>query len=643
MFPPETKWEPPSLDSLPEWAEAERVAIDVETRDPYLMDLGIGVRREGYIVGISFAIEDGPSHYLPIRHQGGDNLDEDQVLSYLRDQAASFRGEIVGANLSYDIDYLLEEGIQFHPRYFRDVQIAAPLINELEYSYSLAKISERLGLPGKDETVLREAAQAYGVDPKGGLWQLPARYVGAYAEGDVTLPLQILRRQERLLSEQSLWDIFNLESKVLPVLVKMRRRGVLIDQDKLTQIEEWSVKEETEALKIVQTQSGVQLGLDKVFNARHVAAVLKAVDIHVGSTTTGQPNVDKEMLVAAKHPVASAILRARKVNKLRTTFAKSVRRYMTNGRIHTTFLQISSVTEGGSQKGARYGRLSSVDLNVQQQPSRDEWAAMWRAIYIPEPGSLWACCDYALQEPRWTTHWAAKLKLPMALETVDRFRNDPLFDCHQFMADLTGWARKEAKMIFLGLCYGEGGAKLCGQLGLPTRWALSIGKERKIIYYEHKKDALKESNNHEIKFMWLAAGEEGQKILTKFDEYMPFVNILAMKAKKAVQKQGYITTVGGRRLHFRRDEETGKYEGIHKALNRLVQGSSADQTKAAMVLVDKEVPDFFMQLQIHDELDGSVTEPSIAHKVSDLMCDSMSALLPFKVDVEIGPSWGEIK
>jgi DNA polymerase I-like protein with 3'-5' exonuclease and polymerase domains len=247
LFTPETSWRPPALASLPDWSGAKRIAYDTETKDPTLTTLGIGVRRGGHIIGVSFAIEDGPKHYLPIRHEGGDNLDEGAVLRYLRHQAANFTGELVGAKLEYDLDYSSEEGIEFKQvKFFRDVQVADPLINELHDRYGLDPIAERYGMPGKDEGMLIEAGLAYCSKEerkkkghiKQFLHRFPGRYVGAYAEQDVALPLALIRRQERIIEEKDLWKIYDLESRVLPVLVRMRRRGILIDQDHLAQVED---------------------------------------------------------------------------------------------------------------------------------------------------------------------------------------------------------------------------------------------------------------------------------------------------------------------------------------------------------------------------------------------------------------------
>jgi DNA polymerase I-like protein with 3'-5' exonuclease and polymerase domains len=642
LFEPKSEWKPPQLSELPSWKGKKRICIDVETRDEQLRKLGPGVRRGGYIVGISFTIEDEGSYYLPYRHAGGDNLPVDAVLSYMKENAKVFTGDLVGANLSYDLDYLWEEGIFFpNVRFYRDIQIADPLIYELHNSYSLDNIAKRLGLAGKDETQLRIAAKDYGVDPKGGMWKLPARHVGAYAEADTQQPLLVLRRQERLIDEQDLWDIYDLESKVLPVLVKMRRRGVLIDQDKLSRVEEWSTTQEKEALSEVKRLSGVAINLGDVWKAEAIAPALENIGIKVGKTAkTNKPSVDKDFLTSVDHPVAKSLLWARKTNKLRTTFAASVRRYMTNGRIHCEFNQIARENEDGEQKGARFGRLSCTNPNLQQQPSRDEFAQMWRDIYIPEQDAIWCANDYSQQEPRWTTHFAAVMGLPGAKAAAQAYHDDPLLDNHQFMSDLTGLPRKAAKNIYLGLCYGEGGAKLCRELGLPTRWAsvFGRGRDRKTKYYATREEALEAKKQVENGYIYEAAGEEGQNILNTFDNRAPFIRQLAKKAQQKAAAKGQIRTGGGRVIHFP-EKKDGSYDWCHKALNRLIQGTSADQTKKALVALDEA--GYFMQLQVHDEIDGSVATEAEAHAQAKIMREIMPSEVPFRVDTELGKSWGD--
>lgn len=653
---PTSEWQPPALSSLPSWADAKRIAVDCETCDPTLKKLGPGVRRDGYIVGVSFCIEGGKGYYLPMRHGGGGNLDVNSVLGYLRENAKKFTGQLVGANLSYDLDYLAQEGVVFpNVAFFRDIQVAEPLIDENQWSFSLANIGKKYGVESKDETLLRSAAAELKLDPKKDLHKLHSSYVGAYAERDVTSPLEILRQQEQEIEKQDLWDVWNLESKVLPVLLKMRRRGVLIDQDKLAQVEDYSRKEAQEAMQKIKELTGKWVDPIDVMNNAKCSELFKAVGIHVGLTKTGKPNID-QVFLGATGELGTTLNWARKISKLRTTFAQSVRDHMTNGRIHCSFNQIAMGNDDDKTVGARYGRLSATNPNLQQQPSRDQFADFWRSIYIPEQGALWDCNDYSQQEPRWTTHFAALMDFQGAPEMAARYRSDPNLDNHDMMTRLVhGDAvdsmdakfyksrRSECKDIFLGLCYGEGGAKLCKDLGLPTRWALNV-RNGKILYFENRGEAIRHKNVNQIKgYIFEAAGTEGQQILDNFDIKVPYVRMLARYAQHRAETTGRIRCVDGRVLHFPQKED-GNYDWTHKALNRLIQGSSAGQAKTAMVMIDKEMPDTFMQLQVHDEINSSVASVKEAKQIAEIMSNCIpNTLVPFKVDVEIGPSWGEIK
>lgn len=665
LFEPESAWRPPVLADLPDWRGAKRVGFDCETKDTGLRQLGPGCRRPGnYVVGYSFAIEDGPSFYLPIRHEGGDNLPEDAVLRYLREMSAGFTGDIVGANLQYDIDWSATDGIEFKSlRYFRDVQVAEPLLDELQKSYSLDNILKRYNLPLKDTAGLIEAARAYGVDPKGSMWRLPARHVGAYAEGDAWKVLELLRKQERKIDDQDLWDIYNLESQVLPVLVKMRQRGVRVDFDRLAGVERWTLEEERNALDEVYHHTGVRIEVGDVWKAELLARALKEIGIEAPLTDQGASSVKSEWLKSIDHPAATALGKARKVNKIRTTFAASIHTYAVNGRIHCTFNQLRTTDDesgGDDSKGGRFGRLSCEDPNLQQQPSRDDEeldfvgvAERWRGIYVPDEGGEFAVLDYSQQEPRWLTHYAETCELPRAFEAAERYRNDPSTDSHTMMTELVHgkeaveaaekavfkrW-RDNCKQLALGKMYGMGGAKLCRKLRLPTRWAV-FARHRPAEYFESSQDAMARARDLEGGRAHEVAGVEGQAIIDKFDTELPYVSGLAKKCEARAKEKGYIITVLGRRCRFPVRPD-GSFDWAHKALNRLIQGSSADQTKKALVELDRAgIP---IQLQVHDEIDFTIHERKTAEDAAEIMRTCVPAKVPFKVDIEVGPSWGEVK
>jgi DNA polymerase I-like protein with 3'-5' exonuclease and polymerase domains len=632
LFDLPSDWTATSVSDLPSWADAARLGLDTETCDPNLNTTGPSVRTGGFIAGISFAIEDGPSEYLPVRHFGGGNLPEEEVMRYLRGEAKKFKGILVGANLNYDLDYLEEAGIVFpNIKGQRDIQIADPLINELHLSYSLEAIGERWGLPAKDEEHLRKAAMHYGLDPKADLWKLPAKHVGVYATADAVNPLRILRRQERVIEDEGLWEIFKLECELQPVLLQMRRWGIRVDQAKLNHVEEWAIEEEEKQLQEIKRITGRTLNVGDVNKKPALLSVLQAVGVELTAKTDGgEIKLDKHILGAIEHPVADLIHRAKKMDKLRNTFVSSIRRHMVNGRIHSTFNQLRATREQGDEKGARYGRMSSVDPNLQQQPSRDDFADLWRSIYVPdEPGQLFCSADYSQQEPRMTTHFAELMGYEGAYEMAERFRTDPTTDNHDMMTlmihpELAHLDRKDpdflkvrkpTKDIFLGLCYGMGQAKLARTVGLPTAW---------------------EINAQGRKFE--TAGPEARALFNKFHRAVPYVKLLSDRCKKKAEKHGVIVTILGRHCHFPR-MSNGQYDWTHKALNRLIQGSSGDQTKRAVIELARA--GLLPQLQVHDEVCRGVDSMKQAYEIKEIMEHCVELTVPSRVDLEIGPSWGE--
>ncbi len=597
------------------------MGYDIETTDPDLKVLGPGVRTNGEIIGVSFAIEDGPAHYLPVGHVSG-NLDPEKVFAYLTDNAAEFKGDVVGARLQYDMDFSAEKGILFPHATLRDVQVAEPIIDELHFSYSLDNISKRHNMPGKDEELLRRFASALGINAKSQMALMPAGAVGAYAEVDAQLPLRLLRKQERIIEDAGLSQIYDLECALQPVLLKMRRRGVRIDLEKLELIERMALSRETKALSEIRRLTGFALTTDDTTKSRALIPVVRSLGFPIPRTAPtarfpdGQDSLVNDYMASLKHPVCDLIMEAKKWNKLRGTFCASIRRHEVNGRIHCTFNQMIGEDDSGDEGGARYGRLSCKQPNLQQQPSRDpEIGPLWRSIYLPDEGKQWVSLDYSTQEPRWLCHYAELERLPGAKAAADQYRADPKTDFHQFTADTIGIERKPAKEIGLGRCYGMGGAKMAGKLGMPTMSKVHSRSGRS----------------------YLAAGPECQALIDAFDRGVPFVKKLAKMAEDRAKLVGYIMTAGGRRCRF--PKINGSYDWVFKALNRLIQGSSGDQMKKAMVLIDAEGIE--IQLQVHDQVDGSLTDEE-AEVCVEIMQTALPCNVPHLVTPEKGDSWGTI-
>jgi len=638
LWEPQLTWQATPVAQLPAWTDAKRICVDVECRDDHLHELGPGVRRGGYVCGIAFAIEDGPAHYLPIAHECGGNLSADHVWAYLRDQARAFGGEAVFNSAPYDLDYLWENKVEFTKALFhRDVQVAEPLLDELQKKYGLDAICARRGLVGKDESKLREHAKAWGIDPKSGLWRLHAGAVGNYAIGDVLAPLPLLRVQEKEIEEQNLRETYDLESRVTPALVRMTRRGIRVDLDELDRVEMWAKGRLREYLDRIHELTGVRIG--SISKAEEVGRALVKHGVEVptkihGGTGKKMFSIVKLWLQQQSDEVSKAVIVGREFAKLLGTYVGGFRKHLIKDRLHPSFKQLVGASdedeegndEDGDSSGARFGRCAAKHPNVQASMKRSKAIEKrWRRVIVPDEGKRWFKADLGQQEPRLTVHFAELCNLPGALKAGNAFRDDPCFDPYQLMVELCKTPadtdlkklRDDLKEIYLAQCYGMGGGKTARKLKLPTVW----------------------KTNERSGFTYEAAGPEAQAVIDRFNRGVPYVKGLARLCTKSAKAKGYIIALGNRRVRFEVDEN-GQLKDEHKAISKLIQGSAAHQTKTALVDLDRE--DFPLQLTVHDEFGYSGESEDEARRMGEITCDAVVIRVPFRCDIEAGESYGEL-
>ncbi len=615
----EEEWMPPS--SLPDLTSVKRMAIDLETRDPNLTTLGPGwCRDDGNIIGIAIAAGDFVG-YFPIRHEGGGNMPEKTVFNWLKKQLATPHIEKVMHNALYDLGWLRWAGIDVQGPVI-DTMIAAPLLNENRRFYNLNSLCREYLEEGKSEVMLRSAAAMYGVDPKSEMWKLHASFVGRYAEKDAEITLKLWDRLSVEIKGDNIEGIFKLESSLLPVLLDMKERGVRVDVDKAEQTKKKLVALEQNLLKEVKDETGIWV---EPWAASSIAKVFDKLGLSYKRTAkTNAPAFTKVFLANHVHPVAQKIVRLREFNKANTTFIETILKHEHNGRIHCDFNPLRS-DEGGTVTG----RFSSSHPNLQQQPARDpEIKKMIRGLFLPEEGEKWGSFDYASQEPRWLAHYCWALKGPNRSPLIDdivKMYHDGNADFHQMVADMAGVTRKEAKTVNLGIMYGMGRKKLGTTLDISE--------------------------------------EEAKRLLAEYHLKVPFVKGMADLAANTAAEHGVVRTWLGRKCHFNMweprsyefnkalplEEAAKEYGGrgmirrafTYKALNRLIQGSSADQTKKAMVECYKE--GLLPLLTVHDELCFSVKSREQSDKIVEIMKTCVHGLaVPFDVDSEIGENWGEV-
>lgn len=664
MFQPRSDWKPPNLSQLPSWAGQENVSIDTEFYDPDLTTKGLGDKRGVKISGYSFAFDDGQKFYVPLRHPTG-NVDEQQGLNYLRDQAKHHKGWMVGANIPTEIGMLRNDNILFpETKGYKDVLIAAALINELHRSYSLDNVLKREGFVGKNQDLLKSAAQCFGADItktrgknawKGMIAKLPARYVGPYGEDDAWMCLPLLKELERQLKQQDMMFCWELETDLVPVLFDVRSRGVLIDFDHVTQVEIWAKQQQKQDLDAIHAETGVRVGMYDVMKLGSCGPVVEALGLKIPMVWDEEkeklkPSITSPWLDSVGHKVTDLLHHARQMMKLEKTFCHTLRDKEVNGRVHATFKQIVGDKDAGGgnedaeSQGTKFGRMSSVNPNFQQLPSRQKHANFFRKCFKPEPGCEWAGIDYAACEPRILTHFAALTNCTGGKAAAAAYRASGRLDPHQFMADLTGLERKPAKQVFLARCYGQGEDKMCSkELKLPTRYALRFKDTGAVVHYETLAEAYEARLNYHGEATYReVAGEEGQAIIARFDANAPYVKEMQQKCAQAVKDTGMIRlTVAGRTVHFPTDK-WGKYDWSYKALNRLIQGTAGYQFKLAARAVAKEMPDTLIQLYCHDEMCGSFRSRKEMKGVAQIMQDVVPMQVPFYADVEHGPSYGEL-
>lgn len=626
------------MANFPDLSGAKRIAIDLETYDPAIAaGEGSGALKGGFIAGIAIATDDGFRDYYPIAHGSGVNLDKATVLSWLREQLARTNQDKVGANILYDLEYLAVAGVPVAGRIL-DVQIAEPLIDENQWSYSLESIAQKYLGEGKVENDLESYIRSHfpvgrkQAAWKEWIWKAPGHVVRNYAVGDVDLPLRILPVQERILAEQGLTELFELESDLIPMLLAMKLRGVRVDLDKAQEVYD-------ELTKRVNTNQS-KLGLDVNVNA---SASLAQVWDRNGlayplTEKTKKPSFTKESLAACAHPVARLVESIRKDTKLRDTFIKNaIMDKHINGRIHCQFNQLKS-----DDKGTVSGRFSSSNPNLQQVPSRGEGTELIRQIFVPEPGEIWYSIDFSQIEYRVFAHYANDAALTEAYK-------DPKTDFHDQVGKILGGTldRKITKQCNFLALYGGGPIKLAESLrtNMTEEAAddlmLQLGDVRDPTKFQWRMNYEKKKNpSFEPDLFDLA----GYRALEVYNERFPAAKNLAESCSTIAKQRGYIYTLLKRRRRF------GKGDSTYKALNALCQGTAADIMKKSMVDIWKSgVCDVLGAplLTVHDEVNLSVpnTKQAIeaAEHANHIMKTCVSLSVPILTDCEKGPDWGHVE
>ena len=613
LFKPRTEWLPP--EDFPDLSKYDEISIDLETKDPNLnIRRGSGsVVGVGEIVGIAVAVKNWCGYY-PIAHEGGGNMDRKKVLKWFQGILNTPATKIFH-NAMYDVCWIRALGLSINGKIV-DTMIASALVDENQMRYDLNNCSRRYTGKGKNEAELYDAAKSWGVDAKAEMYKLPAIYVGAYAEKDAEITLDLWQELKKEITHQDLGSIFDLETNLFPCLVDMRFLGVRVDSENAHKLKTKLVGKEEQALQQVKKETGIDT---QIWAARSIAKVFDKLHLPYDRTEkTGSPSFTKNFLQNHPHPLVKLITRAREINKAHTTFIDTILKHSYKGRIHAEINQLR-----GDNGGTVTGRFSYSNPNLQQIPARNkELGPAIRSLFLPEEKHTWGCFDYNQQEPRLVVHYATLQNLMGIDEVLNSYKKGEA-DFHSIVSEMADIPRTQAKTINLGLFYGMGKNKLQAELGINK--------------------------------------ESAEDLFKQYHNQVPFVRQLMNAVMQRAQSSGKIRTLLGRLCRFPLWEpnQFGIHKALpheqalaehgpgikraytYKALNKLIQGSAADMTKKAMIELHSNLG-VIPHIQVHDELDISVASPAHAEEIKEMMEQAVSLEIPNKVDYESGLNWGTI-
>lgn len=598
------------------------LVLDFETKDPYLsktIDLGPGWVYKLHIptalsraIGFSFCFIDdkevSKSQYLAIT---------DQNVQLLKDLIRD-NPNVVMHNAQYDLGFLLTLGVDINNIKVYDTKIIAQLYDNTLMSYSLDSLS-KIYLPQESQKekfnlvnivekhslikmnpkckTYTQAATKFAYENMDILQDLDFDTMAQYANQDTMATANLLIKffQRVSIEDAQYWSHFQL------ICTKNRAKGLAVSMDAVNHGIDLMTPIEKELQDKVWALAGKEFNIN---SPKQLIAIM-----NVKSTA-------KEVLEGMDTPLAKAVLEFREVNKILRDFLINIRDMQiytcpeaaSGGAIGRVFPQMDVF-------GAVTGRFSSSKPNIQQIPKRSkQYGNLCRAMFIPDSAdNRWFSLDWSNQEGRLAVHYAALIGAKGAEKVASDWRLSPELDLHQKVADMVGCNRSAAKAINLGLIYSLGQASLCKKLGLSTKWIETDYGPREV------------------------AGDEGQDLLKRYHTANPWLKALNERAKKHIAEQGGVMTIGKR--FVRREEPRLDY----KALNKLIQGSAADQ----MLWVLRQADDASVDIKciVHDEFNVEGEESAIKMKkiMESTDCYGVKLQVPMQAEIKCGPSWGELE
>jgi DNA polymerase I-like protein with 3'-5' exonuclease and polymerase domains len=322
-----------------------------------------------------------------------------------------------------------------------EIGALATVIDENRFRYSLDALCAWRGIPGKDDALLREGIAALGLHankrkkiiPQNYLWQLPAAYVGAYAEADAVATIALFENLYPVLEREGTHDAYRLEVDILPMVLEMRLRRIRVDLDAANRARELLLRKRDAALTELSNHLGFAVSMHEIQGRKWLVESFDRYRLAYPKTERGNPSFaagKTGWMAGHLHWLPQLIAAAGKYDKAAADFVQKILDYQINSRIHAEINPHRS--EGNGTKSFRF---SYSDPPLQQMPKRDEeLAPLIRGVFLPEEGEVWATLDASQQEFRLVVHYANQHRLRCIASS----------DCPSYLSSSTPPARRPA-------------------------------------------------------------------------------------------------------------------------------------------------------------------------------------------------------
>jgi DNA polymerase-1 len=588
------------LDLMEEIKDREAVSIDTETTstDPH----------QAKLVGISFSIEENKAFYLPVGHVylgAPGQISLSRALEVLKPVMEDEKIAKIGQNIKYDAIVMKRHGVELRGIHF-DTMIASYVINPGLRQHNLDYLAQQYlnhKMIAYHEVVGKGRAEINfsGVDVDRAM---------EYSCEDADITLKLMSFLDRKLKEDMNEGLFyDLEMKLLPVLIDMELSGIMVDIPFFKEMSLSFHKRILDIQKKIYEEAGMEFNINSPRQLGFVLFEKLGLPVQKKTAKTKSYSTDVKVLnrlASSGYAIPGLLLKYRTLSKLKSTYLDALVKIVNpeTNRIHTSFNQTVAAT----------GRLSSSNPNLQNIPIRGDEGREIRKGFVAPEGHFLVSADYSQVELRLFAHYSGDKVL------IEAFKNEE--DIHLRTAsevlgvpmdEVTQDMRRIAKAINFGIIYGMGYRKLGDELGIDNKTA----KEYIDSYYRRYEGVAKYR-----------------------DEMVKIAN-----------DNGYITTLFNRRRYLpqiKSENNRLRSEAERVAVNTPIQGTAADLIKKAMIKIHNRLKrEGFksrMLLQVHDELLFEVPEDEVGI-ITPIIKKEMEEVyrldVPLKVDINHGRNWDE--